>query len=183
MITVVTKNKNKVSEISSFFSGIVDISHINLDCIEPQANTVEEIASYKAKYAYEKLKTPVIVDDTGLFIDILSGFPGPYASYVQYTIGNKGILQIMNGIENRHAYFKTAIAYVDSSGVFVFTGQLDGEISHTEHGSNGFGYDPIFSVCDGKTLSDLTINEKNCISHRARALFAFKSWYMSHKLS
>ncbi|HJJ56389.1 MAG TPA: non-canonical purine NTP pyrophosphatase, partial [Methanocorpusculum sp.] len=79
MITVVTKNKNKVSEISSFFSGIVDISHINLDCIEPQANTVEEIASYKAKYAYEKLKTPVIVDDTGLFIDILSGFPGPYA--------------------------------------------------------------------------------------------------------
>ncbi|HJJ56347.1 MAG TPA: non-canonical purine NTP pyrophosphatase, partial [Methanocorpusculum sp.] len=112
-----------------------------------------------------------------------SGFPGPYASYVQDTIGNKGILQIMNGIENRHAYFKTAIAYVDSSGVFVFTGQLDGEISHTEHGSNGFGYDPIFSVCDGKTLSDLTINEKNCISHRARALSAFKSWYMSHKLS
>ena len=93
-----------------------------------------------------KLKTPLIVDDTGFSIDALNGFPGPYAAYVLNTIGNTGILKLMEGVTDRRARFTTAIAYADEQGIQVFTGTIEGRITTSPRGSGGFGYDPIFEV-------------------------------------
>ncbi|HJJ99546.1 MAG TPA: RdgB/HAM1 family non-canonical purine NTP pyrophosphatase [Methanocorpusculum sp.] len=176
MITVVTGNKRKAAEIAAFFSGITDVTHVDFDCIEPQADSVEEIARAKAEQAYAALGVPLIVDDTGLFIDALSGFPGPFAAYVQDTIGNAGVLRLMEGREMRGAHFATAVAYVDANGVRVFSGMVDGTITIAERGAEGFGYDPIFAV-GAKTLAEMTTAEKNALSHRAHALAAFRDWY------
>lgn len=178
MITVVTGNKNKAAEVAAFFSGVDEVTHQNYVCVEPQMNTVEEIALSKAEQAYAALATPLIVDDTGLFISALSNFPGPYAAYVQDTLGNNGILRLMSGITAREAYFATAIAYADESGIRLFSGRVDGTIATTARGTDGFGYDPIFCVED-RTLAEMSMDEKNQLSHRARALAAFRDWYSS----
>ncbi|MEA5037665.1 dITP/XTP pyrophosphatase [bioreactor metagenome] len=178
MITVVTGNKNKAAEVAAFFSGIAEVAHIAFDCVEPQAEDIAEISRAKAEQAYAALKIPLIVDDTGLFIEELSGFPGPYAAYVQDTLGNNGILRLMEGAAGRRAYFATSIAYIDESGIETFEGRVDGEITAAPRGTDGFGYDPIFSV-QGRTLAEMDMNEKNTLSHRARALIAFRDWYIS----
>ncbi|MCZ0861226.1 RdgB/HAM1 family non-canonical purine NTP pyrophosphatase [Methanocorpusculum sp. MG] len=180
MITVVTGNKNKAKEVAAFFSGITEVTHIAFDCIEPQADSVEEIARAKAEQAYAALGVPLIVDDTGLFIDALSGFPGPFAAYVQDTIGNAGVLQLMESTEMRNAHFATAVAYADANGIRVFSGRVDGTITFAERGTEGFGYDPIFAVGE-KTLAEMSMEEKNHLSHRARALAAFRDWYVTSR--
>ena len=178
MITVVTGNKNKAAEVAAFFSGITEVSHIAFDCIEPQAEDIAEIARAKAEQAYAALNIPLIVDDTGLFIETLSGFPGPYAAYVQDTLGNAGILRLMEGASGRRAYFATSIAYIDERGIETFEGRVDGEITAAPRGTEGFGYDPVFSI-SGKTLAEMDMHEKNTVSHRARALTSFREWYIS----
>lgn len=180
MITVVTGNPNKAAEVAAFFAGVAEVSHVSFDCVEPQADTVEEIARAKAEQAYAALGVPLIVDDTGLFIDALGGFPGPYAAYVQDTIGNSGVLRLMEGAALRRAHFVTAVAYADGCGVRVFSGRVDGEITTVGRGAEGFGYDPIFSV-GAKTLAEMPMEEKNLLSHRARALAAFRDWYVSSR--
>ena len=178
MITVVTGNKNKAAEVAAFFHGITEVSHISFECIEPQSEDIAEIARAKAEQAYAALKIPLIVDDTGFFIEALSGFPGPYAAYVQDTLGNAGILHLMEGVKDRCAYFATSIAYVDETGIRTFEGRVEGEITDAPRGTDGFGYDPIFSVL-GRTLAEMDMHEKNTLSHRARALIAFREWYIS----
>lgn len=180
MITVVSTNKGKIAEIAAFFAGIEEIDSIALDLTEPQADTLEEISRSKAEQAYAQLHRPLIVDDTGLFIPALSGFPGPYAAFVQSTIGNRGILALMADKPDRSAYFSTVVAYADESGVQVFTGRVDGMISSSPRGTAGFGYDPIFDA-GGKTLAEMDVAEKNTVSHRARALAAFKAWYLTQR--
>jgi len=180
MITVVTGNAGKAKEIAAFFTGIIEVEHVSLDLVEPQASTLEEIAVSKVKQAFEILKRPVIVDDTGLFIKDLNGFPGVYAAYVQSTLGNNGILKLMEGNKNRSAYFETVIAYADETEIKTFSGRVNGEISENSSGTEGFGYDPIFSV-GGKKLAEMMLDEKNKLSHRSRALEAFRSWYLTRK--
>lgn len=178
MITVVTGNKGKAAEVAAFFAGIAEVTHTPFEAVEPQADSVAEIARAKAEQAYAALNVPLIVDDTGLFIEALAGFPGPYAAYVQDTAGNDGILRMMAGVLDRRAYFATAVAYADENGIRVFEGRVDGEITDAPRGTEGFGYDPIFAVGE-KTLSEMTITEKNEVSHRARALEEFRKWYVS----
>lgn len=177
MITVVTGNKNKAAEVAAFFSGITEVTHQEFEAVEPQSDSISEIAKEKARQAYEVLQRSLIVDDTGFFIEELNGFPGPYASYVQDTIGNSGILKLMSGAVNRRAYFATAVAYADETGIYVFEGRVDGEITESEQGCEGFGYDPIFSI-KGRTLAEMNLAEKNALSHRGRALTAFRDWYL-----
>lgn len=117
------------------------------------------------------------MDDTGFFIDALKGFPGPYAAYVLSSIGNTGILKIMDGITDRNARFITAIAFADERGVRVFKGTIEGCITSAPRGTGGFGYDPIFET-GGKTLAEIPLEEKSRISHRARALSAFHEWFV-----
>jgi len=172
----VTGNANKAAEVAAFFKGSAEVIHVSLDLPEYRSDDVGEIARGKAQYAYEQLKTPVMVDDTGFFIDTLKGFPGPYAAYVLHSIGNTGILKLMEGIPDRKARFTTAIAFVDEQGIHVYKGTIEGRITSAPLGNAGFGYDPIFDV-GGQTLAEISLDAKSRISHRARALTAFHTWF------
>ena len=116
----------------------------------------------------------ILAEDSGLFIDSLEGFPGPYSSYVEDTIGLPGILQLMSSETGRRAEFRAiAAAYIDGS-IVIGTGICKGEISGEISGEMGFGYDPIFipDDGDGRTCGEMSSTEKSSISHRGRALKA-----------
>jgi len=170
----VTSNANKAREAAAYFAGVLEVEHIALECPEFRHVDIGEIARGKAEFAYGVLSRPLIVDDTGLFIDALDGFPGPCAAYVHDTIGNAGVLKLMEGVENRGARFETAIAFAREDGIRIFRGILPGTIV-APRGIGGFGYDPIFASGE-QTLAEIPLAEKNRISHRARALEAFRTW-------
>ena len=124
---------------------------------------------------------PLIVEDTGLFIDALTGFPGPYAAYVLNTIGNAGILQLLDGFTSRTAEFRSTVAFCEPHGHPVsFNGIVEGRIALQGRGRHGFGFDPIFEPMgsDGRTLAEMEMAEKNQVSHRGRAVRAFAEWYV-----
>jgi XTP/dITP diphosphohydrolase len=177
---MVTSNAGKAAEVAAFFGGLLEIDHVALEIPEYRSDDIAEIAREKGRFAYSRLNAPLIVDDTGFFIDALEGFPGPYAAYVLNSIGNAGILKLMEGITDRNARFTTGIAWADDHGIQVFTGTLEGTIALSPRGNNGFGYDPIFET-GKKTLAELSIEEKSRISHRARALSSFHDWFISYK--
>lgn len=152
------------------------MEHVPLEIPEYRNDEIGPIASEKARYAYEVLERPLIVDDTGFMVDALSGFPGPYAAYVYRTLGNGGILRLLEGTADRRAHFVTVIAYADADGIRLFEGCLEGSITTAPRGDEGFGYDPIFEIGD-LTLAQMSLEEKNRISHRSRALAAFQAWY------
>ncbi len=174
---MVSSNADKAREVAEFFGSTIEVIHVSLDIPELRSEDVTEISRQKAHYAFDRLHSPLIVDDTVFCIDALKGFPGPYAAYVLHTIGNTGILKIMKDVENRNAHFTTAIAFADSDGIRVFSGTINGTIVTKPRGREGFGYDPIFEVGD-RTLAEIPIGEKNRISHRALALTAFRDWFM-----
>ena len=176
-LTIVTSNANKAVEVAAFFNSALEVTHVALEIPEHRSDDVGEIARGKAQYAYNQLQTPLIVDDTGFSIEALNGFPGPYAAYVLHTIGNTGILKLMDGVKERQAHFTTAIAFADESGIRVFTGSIQGNITTSPRGENGFGYDPIVDI-DGRTLAEMSLEEKSVMSHRAKALAAFRDWFL-----
>jgi XTP/dITP diphosphohydrolase len=176
-LTMVTSNINKAREVAEFFAGVLDVTHVRLEIPELRSDDVEIISRQKAQYAYDKLLTPLIVDDTSFSIDALKGFPGPYAAYVLDSIGNTGILKLMNDVVNRNAHFTTAIAFADENGIRHFSGTIHGRIITIPRGNGGFGYDPIFEA-EGRTLAELTLEEKSRISHRGLALTAFREWIL-----
>lgn len=168
----VTSNENKfkeAKEVAEKFS--IEIEWLKMEYEEPQALELEIIARRSAEILAEKIREPFFIEDSGLFINALNGFPGPYSSYVYKTIGNEGILRLMAGIENRKAYFKAVIAYFDGNEVRTFTGIVHGEIAFEIRGKKGFGFDPIFLYGD-RTFAEMG-EEKNLVSHRRRALEKF----------
>lgn len=173
-LTVVTSNPHKAAEIAAFFGPAVKVGHISLEIPEYRHDDVGEIARKKAEFAYGVIRRPLLVDDTAFSVMALKGFPGPYAAYVLATIGYGGILKLLEGIPDRRASFETAIACATAGGVEVFSGRIDGLIVKPR-GTGGFGYDPIFEV-NGTTLAELSLEEKNRVSHRARALEKVRTW-------
>lgn len=174
-LAVVTSNVHKAREVAAYFEGLLEVEHVRLECPEFRSNDVGEIARGKAAFAYETLHRSLIVDDTAFAVEALGGFPGPYAAYVLDTIGYPGILKLLGGEENRRAWFETAIAYADAAGTIrLFRGRLEGTIVEPR-GNEGFGYDPIFDWY-GRTLAELPLAEKSRISHRGRALAAFREY-------
>ena len=121
----------------------------------------------------------MIVEDAGLFIKALKGFPGTYSSYVQETLGNQGILKLLDGVNDRYAEFRSVIGYcAPNSEPKIFLGKVIGEIAVEEKGDLGFAFDPIFYVPnEGKTFGELTTEEKNQFSHRKNSLEKFIKWY------
>jgi len=161
----------------------LSLAFLREDVPELQADDVAAIAAEGARWAAEKWDLPVLVEDTGLFIEALGGFPGPYASYVLRTIGLEGVLKLLEGVQDRGAYFRTALAFCDGAGSepVVFTGEARGLISERPRGSGGFGYDPIFvpEGGGGRTFAEMSRSEKNALSHRAKAFRAFSEWYLA----
>jgi XTP/dITP diphosphohydrolase len=175
ILAVVTSNSHKAREVAAYFEGLLEVEHVLLECPEFRSNDVGEIARGKAAFAFKTLHRSLIVDDTAFSVHALGGFPGPYAAYVLDTIGYPGILKLLEGIDDRRARFETAIAYADATGTIrLFRGKLEGSIV-APRGSGGFGYDPIFDW-NGRTLAELPLAEKSRISHRGRALAAFRGF-------
>ena len=173
----VSSNIHKFTETEKILKSFgISIQFFKLNLEEIQSNSIKQIAIKKAQNAFSKCKKPLIVEDDGIFIDSLGGFPGPYSSYVHKTIGNKGILNLLK--YNRGAKFVSTITYCDKNGLESFEGKLDGTISKSQKGK-GWGYDPIFIPKNmQKTFAQL--DEKNIISHRYKALKKFSNWYL-HK--
>ncbi len=160
---------------------------LNAKTVEIQDDSLKEIAGKSAVEAFKLCCLPLIVEDAGLFVNVLKGFPGPYAAYVYKTISNPGLLKLMEKMDNRRATFRSIIAYYKGTGEPIcFEGKTEGEIALDERwgsGKTGFGFDPIF-IPNGseKTFAEMDIEEKNCLSHRARSVGKFAEWYTKHDL-
>ncbi|BES82627.1 XTP/dITP diphosphatase [Pyrodictium abyssi] len=177
VIYIATSNMHKVEEIRNVLQGCrYSVEPIDAPKLEIQGD-LQKVALYAATVAYSITSKPVIVEDAGLFIEALKGFPGPYSAYVYKTIGIEGILRLMRGVDNRRAHFYSVIALAHSKGVTLFEGRCDGRIADEPRGTKGFGFDPIF-VPEGstRTFAEMDVEEKNRYSHRARAARALCNW-------
>jgi len=178
-------NKHKISEIKDILKGMSfevvskdDLGYTDFE-VEEDGSTLEENAFKKAEELHRLVKGIVIADDTGLFVDALNGDPGVYSAryageLVSYEENNTLLLRNLKDVptEKRTAHFKTVMAVIFEDGRRMSAeGRVDGTIAFEERGKNGFGYDPLFIVEDtGRTFSEMTEEEKNNVSHRARAL-------------
>jgi len=185
-VLFITGNFHKFNEVRSILSSMgIAVSMLRMKGIEIQSNCINEIAEHCAVEAFNQCHIPLIVEDAGLFIDALEGFPGPYSAYVYKTIQNRGILKLMEKMHNRKATFCSAIVYYSQeTGPVLFEGKTDGEITLTERKSDnnsGFGFDPIFQPLNSeKTFAEMTLKEKNEFSHRAKAINKFAEWHNVH---
>ncbi len=179
----VTSNIHKFHEARRVLSEYkIATAKLRVGAVEIQDDSLENIAEASVLDAVKNCGLPIFVEDAGLFIEALKGFPGPYSKYVYNTVGVKGILKLMKNIENRSAHFQSVIAFSSpDEQPICFRGNVDGKISLQERGTSGFGYDPIFEPTegDGRTFAEMTLNEKNGYSHRAEALRKFAEWYSS----
>jgi len=180
----VTANFHKFSEARYVLAEHgVAAAMLRIEAIEIQDDNLEEIAKASVRDAVEKSGLPVLVEDAGLFIDALKGFPGPYSSYVYRTLGTRGVLKLMEGTAKRNAYFYSVIAFHSPERVSpkCFHGKIEGKVTLNEQGNQGFGYDPIFEPRGGAgiTFAEMTTAMKNKLSHRAQALRKFAVWYRS----
>ncbi len=175
-ILFASSNTHKYSEVRRILEPFhIPISHTNVRLTEIQAHSIERIAIHKAEQAYGITGSPILVEDDGLFIDSLGGFPGPYSSYVFETIGNRGILNLLD--DSRQARFVAVVAYHNGHAPSVFTSAVPGHIATRMQGQ-GWGYDPIF-IPQG-AIGTFAQIEKDAFSHRARALRDFAQWYCSN---
>ncbi|MBS3922578.1 MAG: RdgB/HAM1 family non-canonical purine NTP pyrophosphatase [Nitrosarchaeum sp.] len=174
----ISSNPHKYQEAKKILDSFgINLKFFKYNLEEIQSSSLKKIASKKAIQAFQKCKKPIIIEDDGLFIDSLDGFPGPYSSYVFKTIGNKGVLQLLK--KNRKAKFISIISYHDNKICKSFEAKIDGTISKSQNGI-GWGYDPIFIPKNfNQTFAQL--NNKNNLSHRYKALKKFSNWYL-HKL-
>ncbi|WP_117594337.1 non-canonical purine NTP pyrophosphatase [Haloprofundus halophilus] len=205
MLHYVTTNEGKVAEATSYLGE--SVGQVDFDYTEIQSDDLGRIAAHGAREAYRQVGEPVLVDDAGLFVDALGGFPGPYSSYVEDTVGIDRVWRLGEQEENRKASFRCVLAYCDGEPfaaspdpvdrddrvaaaatgaerdaeeteplpVKLFEGVVRGRLV-APRGEGGFGYDPIFEH-DGKTMAEMSTEEKNAISHRGRALAKFGEWY------
>ncbi len=172
-IFFVTSNKGKQAEAKEKLSAVgFDVIQHNIGYPEIQADTLEEVAVFGVDDIQKRFNEPFFLEDAGLFVDYLKGFPGVYSAYVFRTIGCKGILKLLDGEKNGKAFFKSVIAYKEPGKKPVFfVGECQGDISKKELGSNGFGFDPIFIPSgEMRTFAQMEIKEKNLLSHRGKSL-------------
>ena len=176
-----SSNENKFQEAERILSNLgVQINFYKTILEEIQSNDLNDIAEKKAINAYDLIQKPVIIEDDGLFINSLNGFPGPYSSYAYDTIGNKGIMSLLENSQTRDANFVSIIAYCDNDyGVKLFESSIPGKISSVIE-KGGWGYDPIF-IPDGESKTYANVSDKDKFSHRSAALTKFSNWFLDRQ--
>lgn len=178
-------NENKYLEIESLFEKEKETkTEKNVRLIfskilikEIQSDSIIEVAEDKVRKAFKVIKKPLIVEDDGLFIEDLNGFPGIYSSFVFNTIGNKGILDLLRDNKNRRANFLSIFSFFDGTTIKTFSGKTSGYIT-TKISPSGWGFDPIFQpINEYQTYGQINMIKKNEISHRSKAFRKFLKWY------
>ena len=179
-IVFATNNKHKLDEIRKITAGKIEILSLSdINCnedIEETGTTLEENALIKVRYIKNKYGYDCFADDTGLEVEALNGEPGVYSSRYAGAQCNpqdnmNKLLDALQGINNRNAQFRTVIAVTLNNNEHLFEGVVKGHITTEKHGSNGFGYDPVFMPSGyNQTFGELSDEVKNGISHRAVAM-------------
>ena len=176
-----TNNKNKIKEIKQLLDNSLEILSLeDIGCTEdiPEtSDTIKGNAIQKAEYVYDKYGYNCFADDTGLEIEALNGEPGIYSA--RYAGEQKNaednmnkVLEKLDGNNNRTAQFITIITLIIDGKITCFEGVAEGEMTTQKSGSEGFGYDPIFKPNGYEiTFSEMNLELKNKISHRAKATF------------
>lgn len=185
----VTGNKNKFNEVLKIFQNQkvkFILQQLDIETVEIQANTIKNVALFKLNSVKDKINSSFFIEDAGFFVDKpLKGFPGVFSSYVFKTIGNEGILRLIDDFEGSRAYFSAVIAlyFKPLDKILIFEGEVKGKVSDKIRGKGGFGFDPIFipDLIPNKTFSELTMEEKNKISHRGQALKRLISFFKEYK--
>jgi len=189
-ILLASNNKNKHKELLKIFqeSGSKHTLIVNKDIpdVIEDRNTIEENAKKKAEECYEVFKSPIISDDSGLFVNTLGGRPGVhskrYAGLSSTDVeNNQKLINELKKADNLSAFFKTVLCYFDGLNFIISEGVLKGNITLEPRGKNGFGYDPIFDV-NGKTLAEMSLEEKSNISHRKIATLKLVEMLNEHKV-
>jgi XTP/dITP diphosphohydrolase len=180
-LVIASKNPDKISEVEAVLTSIelVDevVKDLDWEDVPETGETLEENALLKARAVVEATGLPVIADDTGLEVAALDGAPGVHTARfagdgARYEDNVAKMIEVMQGRTDRNARFRTVVALVFPDGVEILAdGTVDGVITEAPRGTQGFGYDPVFEV-DGRTLAEMSAEEKNGLSHRARALRA-----------
>ncbi|NHK30017.1 MAG: non-canonical purine NTP pyrophosphatase [Asgard group archaeon] len=171
-ITFVTKNKEKISDITEMLGNKFNVSFTaDIELIEIQSLSVEEVVAFKAKQAFDILAQPVAVSDSGLEITSLNNFPGALVKFVNETLGQEKIVKLLENEKNREAYFVAAIAYCDSPNmVKVFVQRDEGKIALEPRG-DGWHFDRIFIPKNEKqTWAEIGRKIKNKDSAFRRAM-------------
>jgi len=154
----------------------MEIDSIRANVDEIQSMDLEEIARKKARAVFATLNAPVVVDDTGFYLDELQGLPGPFFKYFEDILGIEAPIKLLRESQNRKAFARTCIAYFDGTNEFVVTGEAHGSVTRELRGPEGaFGFDYCF-IPDGETetFAEMGIEKKNTMSHRSRALQMLK---------
>ncbi|PCF42043.1 XTP/dITP diphosphatase [Staphylococcus delphini] len=185
-IVIASSNQGKINDFKVIFSedNVIGINEMIEDFdVEETGTTFEENARLKSEAAAKLLNATVIADDSGLEVAALNGEPGVYSA--RYAGGQKSdeanIEKVLKGLENeenRAARFVCVISMTTAAGeTTTFKGTVDGEITLSQIGENGFGYDPIFLIPERqKTMAQLTAEEKSEISHRRKAIDQLKAY-------
>jgi len=173
-IYFITSNKNKAQEASVFLG--FQLRQKNIDLPEIQDLDVLAVSKHKALMAFEIVGKPLFVEDTGLYIEELNGFPGAFAKMAVQTLGVEKIAGLVSGPSS--AYAKTVITYHDGKVIRQFIGEKRGVIQKNPRGKNNFGWDPIFQP-EGeiKTYAEMTKKQKVAVSHRTKAFAKFKKFF------
>ena len=179
-IVFATNNAHKLSEVSAVLGEgfeLVTRREVGItEDIPETGETLDENASQKARYVWERTGLDCFADDTGLEVEALNGAPGVRsARYAtdghDFAANNRKLLRELNGEGNRRARFRTVISIIQGGVERQVEGTVEGVIAEMESGSEGFGYDPLF-IPNGydRTFADMSAEEKNAISHRGRAV-------------
>lgn len=184
-IIFATHNLNKAEEVSAILGPdyhVKNLREIGCPEIPETADTLQGNALQKAQYVFDHYHVNCFADDTGLEVEALDGRPGVYsARYAgegcSYQDNVLKMLEEMRGVTNRKACFKTVIALILDGKKYFFEGRVEGEIMTEQHGTDGFGYDPIFKPLGFRqTYAEMSLLSKNTISHRARAMQQLKEF-------
>lgn len=180
-IVVATNNAHKLTEIRAIIGNEIELltlADINcFDDIPETAETLEGNALQKARYIYEKYGCDCFADDTGLEVTALNGGPGVHTARYAYPdrhdpkANTEKLLRELEGVADRSAQFRTVVALILNGEEHLFEGIVRGTIPTEERGTEGFGYDPVFTPEElGKTFAEVGPDVKNEVSHRARAV-------------
>lgn len=178
-IIFATSNQSKLDEARNILG--VRIKGTALKIEEIQSLDPVKVATTKARDYFERLKKPIVVEDVSLSFNALRGLPGTYINDFLQLLGNEGLLGLLEGNNDRTAAALTIVVYKDKlRGEHIFKGEMIGKISQEIKGKNGFGWDQIF-IPEGstKSLAEMSLEEKNNYSMRAKAFKAFSKWLSS----